>query len=86
MPRFFFEVREGTRFVPDNEGMDFTSVDAAEREAAEAAASIGRDHLPKGDGREITVEVLNEHRQRIITVMVSMTVDRVDPQPVAPAG
>ena len=86
MPRFYFEVREGSRFVPDDEGMEFPDIDAAEREAAEAAAGIGRDRLPKGDAREITIEVLNEHRQRIITVTVSMTVDRVDPSPLAPVA
>jgi hypothetical protein len=86
MPLFYFEVREGSRFVPDDEGMEFPDIDAAEREAAEAAAGIGRDRLPKGDAREITIEVLNEHRQRIITVTVSMTVDRVDPSPLAPVA
>ena len=72
--------------MPDDEGMEFPDIDAAEREAAEAAAGIGRDRLPKGDAREITIEVLNEHRQRIITVTVSMTVDRGDPSPLAPVA
>jgi hypothetical protein len=85
MPRFYFEIREGTRFVPEDEGLEFPDLAAAEREAAEAAAGIGRDRLPKGDAREISVEVLNEHRQRVITVTVSMTVHRVEPSPVAPA-
>ena len=48
MPRFYFDVREGARFVPDDEGMEFPDLDAAEREAAVSAASIGRDLLPKG--------------------------------------
>ena len=86
MPRFYFDVREGTRFLPDNEGLKFPDLDAAEREAAEAAAGIGRDRLPKGDAREVTVEVLNEHRQRVITVTVSMIVHRVEPPPVPPAA
>jgi hypothetical protein len=85
MRRFYFEVREGNSFIPDDEGLEFSDIGTAEREAAEAAASIARDRLPKGDARDITVEVLNEHRQRIITVTVSMTVHRVEPLPVAPA-
>ena len=48
MPRFYFDVREGARFLPDDEGVEFPDFDAAEREAAEAAASIGRDLLPRG--------------------------------------
>lgn len=48
MPRFYFDVREGLRFIPDNEGSEFHDLDAAEREAAEAAAEFGRDKLLKG--------------------------------------
>ncbi len=85
MPRFYFDVREGTRFVPDEVGLEFGSLDAAEREAAEAAAEIGRDRLPKADDRRITVEMRNEHGQRVLTVTVSMEIDRVEPPPHPPA-
>jgi Domain of unknown function (DUF6894) len=84
MPRFFFDVREGTRFAPDDEGLEFPDLDAAEREAAEAVAAIGRDRLPKGEAREIVIEVRNEHGQRVLTVTVSMHVERVHPPPAAP--
>ena len=79
MPRFYFDIREGARLTPDEEGLEFADLDAAEREAAECAASIGRDALPKGDAREITIEVRNEYRQRVLTVTVSLHLDRVDP-------
>jgi len=84
VPRFYFDVREGASFTPDEEGLEFDSLDAAEREAAESAAEIGRDQLPKGDAREVTIEVRNEHRQRVLTVKVSMEVDRVEPPPQPP--
>jgi hypothetical protein len=84
MRRYYFDVREGALFTPDEEGLEFASLDAAERMAAEAAAEIGRDRLPKGESREITVEVSNEHRQRVLTIKVSMEVDRVDPSPQPP--
>ena len=84
MPRFYFDVREGSRFVPDEVGLEFDSLDAAEREAAEAAAEIGRDRLPKGDTREVTVELRNDHGQRVLTVTVSMEIHRVDPSPAPP--
>ena len=86
MPRFYFDSREGTTFVPDDEGLEFPDLDAVEREAAEAAAAIGRDRLPRGDAREIVIEVRNEQRQRVVTVTVSMHVERVHPPPVAPAN
>jgi hypothetical protein len=83
MPRFYFDVGEGARFIPDDEGLEFDSLDRAEREAALAAAEIGRDRLPKGDARDITIEVRNEHRQRVLTVTVALHIDRVAPSPVA---
>ncbi len=84
MSRFYFDVREGARFVPDELGLEFDSLEAAEREAATAAAEIGRDRLPKGDAREVTVELKNEHRQRVLTVTVSLEIDRVQPPPESP--
>jgi hypothetical protein len=79
-------VREGTRFIPDNEGLEFDSFEAAEREAAEAAAEIGRDRLPKGDARAVTVELKNEHHQRVLTVTVTLEIHRVDPEPLPPSA
>jgi hypothetical protein len=52
--------------------------------AAETAAEIGRELLPKSDAREITVEVRNEHRQRVLTVTASLEVHRVEPEPLPP--
>jgi hypothetical protein len=83
MPRFYFDVREGVRFAPDEEGLEFPDV-AAEREAATTAAEIGRDLLPKGAARAVTVEVRNKHGQRIITATVTLALDRVDPEPAPP--
>ena len=84
MSRYYFDIREGARFVPDEEGMEFESLDAAEREAAEAAAEIGRDRLPKGDAQEVTIELKNEHRQRVLTVTVAIEINPVDPEPLPP--
>ena len=66
-------------FTSDEEGLTFDNLDAAKREAATAAAEIGRDRPPKGDSREITVEARNEHCQWVLTVKVSLEADRVEP-------
>jgi hypothetical protein len=77
VPRYYFDVREGGKFTPDHGGLEFDSLDGAER----AAAEIGRDRLPKGEARAVKVELRNEHRQRVLTVTVSMEIDRVEPPP-----
>jgi hypothetical protein len=86
MPLFYFDIRQGLSFTADEEGMEFPDLDTAEREAAEAVAEIGRDRLPRGDARDITLEVCNEHRQRVLTVRLRMEIDRVDPPPGPPAS
>ncbi|WP_376771093.1 DUF6894 family protein [Microvirga soli] len=30
MPRYYFDLRDGTRFVPDDKGLEFGSLDAVE--------------------------------------------------------
>lgn len=77
MPRFYFDIWEGTHFIRDETGLEFDSLDAAEEAAARGAADIGRDQFPKEDTCDITVEVSNEHRQRVLTVTVSMKAERV---------
>ena len=81
MPRFYFDVREGQLFVEDRDGLEFPDLDTVEQEAIQAAASIGKERLPRGDTRDVTVEVRNERRQRVLTVKVSLEIDRVHPEP-----
>ena len=59
MPMFHFDVREDQSVVFDEEGIDFPNLDAAEREAAEAAVEIGRDLLPSGKACAVSIEVRN---------------------------
>jgi hypothetical protein len=79
-----FRCAGGAAFIPDEEGPEFESLDVAECQAAHTAAGIGRDRLPEGDARDVTVELRNEHRQRVLTVTVSMEIHRVDPSPLPP--
>ena len=83
LPIFYFDIREGETFYEDDEGIEMADLDAAEQEAAESAASIGRDRLPKRHARDVTIEVRNAHKQRVCTVTVAMTMERVDPEPVS---
>jgi hypothetical protein len=80
VPRFYFDVREGSRFLPDEEGLEFANLDAAESKAAESAARIGRDLLSKGSGHKVTVEVRNPRGKRVLAVTVMMLVERVTPR------
>jgi hypothetical protein len=79
MPRFYFDVRDDGSFTSDDEGREIDTLDAAELAAAEAAAEIGRDRLPMSDVRKVTVEMRDDHRQLVGTVMVLIEVHRINP-------
>jgi hypothetical protein len=76
VPRFYFDVREGPHFAPDNDGLEFPDSDAAQQAAAETATSIARETLPYGKVNEVTIRVRNEHGERVVTVRVTMQVER----------
>jgi hypothetical protein len=80
MPRFYFDVREDDAIVPDPEGQNMASVEAAEREAVEAAASIGRDYFMTARANSVAIEVKNEQRQPLLIVTVSLHVNRINRQ------
>jgi hypothetical protein len=42
MPRFYFDLREGPRFTPDEEGLEFASLDGTGFRAARPATSASR--------------------------------------------
>ncbi len=73
---FYFDVHEDELLAEDPDGLEFPNLAEAEREALEAAASIGKDRLPSGIG-EIAVEVRDESRALLLTVTVSLTINRV---------
>ena len=75
MPLYYFDFRDSTGLLRDEEGFEHPDIDAAEREAMEVAAGIGRDRFPQGD-RSIIVEVRDELGQRVTAVAVTLHVDR----------
>ena len=79
MPRFYFDVREGSTFIADEDGFEFPGLDEAEQEAIQAVVSMGKDRLPRGDTRDVTVEVRDENQKRVLTVGVRLIIDRVHP-------
>lgn len=81
MVRFHFDIREDGRFVPDDEGTDLADLEAAEAEACEIAALVGRDRFPAGHTQAVIIEVRNEHGQRVLTTTLSLHTTRTKPGP-----
>jgi hypothetical protein len=74
MPRFYFDVREGDKFVHDAEGEDRSDIEAARAEAIKALLGIARDHLSQ-DSARVSVEVRDEDGRRIACATLALHVE-----------
>jgi hypothetical protein len=77
MPRFFFDFYEGPRLIPDHDGLELDSLDAAEHEAMQTAAQLGRDWLTRK--REVSLAVRDDQRRLVLAVSLELTVERPVP-------
>jgi hypothetical protein len=75
MPRFYFDIQKGTELIPDDNGFEIDSLEAAEHEAMQTAITLGRDWLPFA--REVRVRVRDEHGRYRLNLSVALTVERV---------
>jgi hypothetical protein len=81
MPRYYLHVHDGVTLIPDEDGLEFETLTAAEYAAARMAADIGLRKLPTGEDCQVIVEVRDERHQRVVTMTVSMRIDRLTRPP-----
>jgi uncharacterized protein DUF6894 len=88
MPRYYFDIREGLRFRPDHAGAEFEDLGSAKGDAVDLAGEIAKDMPLAPSNHVVIVEVCNEHKERVVTVTVSLWIERtqVEDQPVNPWG
>src|SRR5437870_5003622 len=62
MPRYFFQVREGSSFHRDDEGQELAGVEAARQEAVNTAREMLSEKLLHGGGslNHRTIEIADE--------------------------
>ena len=65
MPRFFFDTRDGDRFIRDDEGIELDGIEAARDQATRGLRDLAKDAIPKATRRELAVEVRDGSRQLI---------------------
>jgi hypothetical protein len=79
MPRFYFDLCLGGFTNRDEVGHEIDSLDVAEIEAKRSAGELTRDRLlqlQSAISENIRIEVKDEHRQPVLTVTVSIQVER----------
>ncbi|ANY80892.1 hypothetical protein BB934_23865 [Microvirga ossetica] len=81
MPRFYFDLLLGSHANRDEEGHSIDSLQAAEIEAMRTAGELARDRLlamQEATPEDIQVTVRNEERQQVLTVTVSIRINRME--------
>ena len=85
MPRFYLDLSVGPNTDLDPEGYEIESLLVAAIEARRTASAIARDYRLLGwhpaPSESVRVEVRDEHRQHLLTVMVPLSSLRDDPPP-----
>src|SRR4051794_4888047 len=57
MPRYFFDTRDGEKFICDDEGLEYDTIQEARDEATAGLADMAKDAIPGRVRRELAVEV-----------------------------
>ena len=77
MARYYFDIREGEEFAPDDEGLDLSTPQAVQEEAARSLADMARDAIRKSSGAEnqMAIEVRDENGP-VFEVKFTYQIDR----------
>jgi uncharacterized protein YfcZ (UPF0381/DUF406 family) len=61
MKRFYFDIREGEEIIPDEEGLELSTIEKVQEEAARSLADMARDAIrARGVAHEIAIEVRDD--------------------------
>ena len=63
MPRFYFDIREGERFVPDEDGLEFPTVNEARDDASRTLGQMMKEAMPDGQHHDMAVEVRGDDKR-----------------------
>lgn len=77
MPIYYFDVRAGSNLITDEDGAEFSGVDAAEEEARIAVLQIAQHRLAEGSDC-VSVDVRDENGDVVIAATASIAVSRAD--------
>lgn len=77
MPLFYFDIRDGDKFIRDEEGIEMPGLEAARDSAARTLADMARDVLPGPTLREMAVEVRDEAKEPLLRAALRFEIQRL---------
>jgi hypothetical protein len=75
MPRYFFDIEDGTTSMRDAEGSDLADLRAAQREAAETLVEMGRDVFRTRDSGTLSAAIRDDGDRILLTVSLTLSVE-----------
>ena len=82
MSRYYFDLRDDARFVPDTAGMEFRDFDHAALEAVKSLMEYALEVVPGGpDGREIVMVMKDENRRALLTAVLTFELVKTEVPP-----
>ncbi|MEK9285440.1 MULTISPECIES: hypothetical protein [unclassified Bradyrhizobium] len=73
MKKYYFDIRHGSQFIRDDEGVEFPNAESVRQEATTTLSEIARECVRGGPQHRIAVEVRDDHGP-ILEASVSFTV------------
>ncbi|MDA9391785.1 hypothetical protein WN73_14355 [Bradyrhizobium sp. CCBAU 45394] len=61
MRRYYFDIRDGSQFIRDDEGVELPHVEAAREEATTALSEMAREWVRNRPHHRMAVEVRDDH-------------------------
>jgi uncharacterized protein YfcZ (UPF0381/DUF406 family) len=78
MPRYYFDLRDGDEFAPDEEGLELSTIEAVQLEAARSLADMARDAVRTshdGADHRMSIEVRDDDGP-VLQVKFTFEIDR----------
>ena len=80
MPHFYFNAHDGERHTRDDAGLTLSGLDDAREHALRAAGEMVKSAMPDRAHRFMAVAVLGEDKHPLLTVQVTVEVQRHGPK------
>jgi hypothetical protein len=77
MPLFYFDIRDGEDFIPDDVGLNYPDVESARDAAAVALADMAKDVLPGPLVHEMAVEVRDSAKDPLLRAALRFEIQRL---------
>jgi len=75
MPLFYFDIRDGERFVPDEDGLEFPTINEARDDASRTLGQMMKEAMPDGHHHDMAVEVRGDNKRPLLKVQITFDVE-----------